>query len=63
MNAMEKRIEKIMMTVELKIQDIDARMPEYKKWGSDRYYRHRRQMLVQELEDLRFILNGGRGNA
>ncbi len=41
-------VQDIINHYELKAQSIEALMPEYRKWGSDKYYQHR-LTLIQEF--------------
>lgn len=55
------KVAELIRYYELKIQSIEALMPEYRKWGADKYYQHRLS-LYQEFVDHLYRLERDGGN-
>ena len=54
--TMEEKLEKLLHIYELEVQGLIGRMPDYDRWGSGPYYRHRLSCFEQFVRQLKSIL-------
>lgn len=53
---MKKKLEELRSEYKAEIKRIEAELPEREKWGSGKFYRHRRAILSEFVERLGDIL-------
>jgi len=54
--TLEEKVNKLLHYYELAAQSLIGRLPEYEKWGSGPYYRHRLACYQQFIRELKTIM-------
>lgn len=54
--SLEEKVDKLIHIYELEAQSLIGRLPEYERWGSGPYWRHRLACYQQFIRELKAIM-------